>query len=150
MCNFVNYNNNLENKVDNWVNLSYFLFRNDLQGFECSGMVIVSATVTGVTSNELISRCMSNLIIVSVDEDLEQLVKNQSFVKIIPAQGIKFTFYVAFLYFTICSFKHVDRKPKLFAHKLSNYSKMWKWISLGIILYIFDEWFRIWCKDVFW
>jgi hypothetical protein len=53
-------------------------------------MVIVSASVTGVNSNELISRCMSNLIIVSVDEDLEKLVENQSFVQIIPAQGIDF------------------------------------------------------------
>jgi hypothetical protein len=53
-------------------------------------MVIVSASVTGVTSNELISRCMSHLIIVSVDEDFEHLVKNQNFVEIIPAQGIDF------------------------------------------------------------
>jgi hypothetical protein len=65
-------------------------FRNDLQGFECPGMVIVSATVTGVNINELISRCMSNLIIVSVDEDFEQLVENQCDVQIIPAQGIAF------------------------------------------------------------
>jgi hypothetical protein len=62
-------------------------------------MVIVSATVTSVNINELISRCISNLIIVSVDEHLEQLVKDESIVQIIPAQGM--AFFSIFIPFSI-------------------------------------------------
>ncbi len=46
---------------------------------------------------------MSNLIIVSVDEDLEKLLENQSFVQIIPAQGIDLKKNNTIFYFTICS-----------------------------------------------
>ena len=62
-------------------------FRNQLQGFESPGVVIITELLTATHNNELISRCMSNLIIVTTDSLFVNRVEGNPQVLCIEVQG---------------------------------------------------------------
>ena len=62
-------------------------FRNDLQGIECPGVVIISSSINGTHSMKLISRCISNLVLVTKESELGDLKKDHDTFHIIHVQG---------------------------------------------------------------
>ena len=65
-----------------------FASRNFLQGSEVPGLVIVTESMTGKHNSDLISRCISNLVIVTSDSKFQNLVQDENRVHCIKVQGI--------------------------------------------------------------
>ena len=67
---------------------SFFYFsRNDLQGIECPGVVIISSSINGTHSMDLISRCISTLVLVTNESELSGLKNDYETFHTIKVQG---------------------------------------------------------------